>query len=71
MTAGDGLEVMLTEGVTAGLTVIVIAGDVAVGVEGQVALLVMITVTLSPFASVVDVNVDEVAPPTFDPLICH
>lgn len=69
--APAGLAATETEGVTDGFTVIVIAEEVAVDGEGHVALLVMTTVTLSLFASVVDVNVDEVAPPTFDPLICH
>ena len=43
-----GLATILTAGTTVGLTVIVIPLDVAVGVEGHVALDVKIHVTISP-----------------------
>ena len=44
---------------------------VAKGVVVHSALLVNTTVTWSPLFNVVVVKVDEVAPATFDPLICH
>jgi len=44
---------MLTEGVTVGLTIIVIAFDVAVGVDGQVTVEVITHVTIFPVANVV------------------
>ena len=53
--APDGAATILTAGTSVGFTVIVIALDVAVGVLGQVALDVIIQVTISPFTSVVDV----------------
>ena len=63
------LAVIETEGVTE-LVVIVIALDVAVDVVVQLALEVMITVTWSPLARELVVNVDELVP-AFVPFICH
>ena len=60
---------METEGVTV-VTVMVTTLLVAVGVVTQPALEVMITLTWSPFASVLEVNVGELVP-TFTPFICH
>ena len=60
---------ILTEGVTDGLTVIVIAFDVAVAGEAQLALDVKTQVTTWPLVSVVVVNVGLLVPtfvvPTF------
>jgi hypothetical protein len=58
-----------TEGVTK-LVVMVTTLLVAVEVVVQLAFEVMITVTWSPFASVLDVNVAEFVP-AFTPFICH
>ena len=58
-----------TDGVTE-LTVMPITLLVAVGVEVQLALEVMVTLTWSALATVVDVNVAELVP-TFTPFICH
>ena len=58
-----------TEGVTE-LVVIVITLLVAVLTVVQVALEVMLTLTWSPFASVLDVKVPELIP-AFAPFICH
>ena len=58
-----------TEGVTE-LVVIEITLLVAVDEVVQLALDVMITVTWSLFASVVEVNVGEFVP-AFTPFICH
>ena len=56
------VEVILTEGVTEGFTVIVIPVEVAVAGEAHSALEVMITVTTSPLLRVVLVKVEAVAP---------
>ena len=58
-----------TDGVTL-VAVIVIGALVAVGVVVQVALLVMITVTTSPLANVLLVNVSLFVPALL-PLTCH
>lgn len=65
------LAEMLTDAATEVATVIVIVLEVAVAGDAQAALDVRITVTLSPLASVEDVNVEAVAPPAFAPFICH
>ena len=62
-------ELIETEGVTKAL-VIEIALLVAIDDVTQLALEVMITVTWSLFASVVEVNVGEFVP-AFTPFICH
>ena len=64
------VEVILTLGVTV-VAVIGMALLVAVAGLAQGSLEVMITVTTSPSASVVEVNVALVAPATLVPLICH
>ena len=66
-----GLTAMLTDAGTAAATVIVIVLDVAGEPETQVKEEVIITVITSPFANEEDVKVEEVAPPTFVPFICH
>ena len=58
-----------TDGVTE-LVVMVMTLLVAVAVVVQLALDVMITLTWSPLASVLDVNVAELVP-AFTPLTCH
>jgi hypothetical protein len=58
-----------TEGVTE-VVVIVTTLLVPVAVVVQLALEVMITLTWSPLASVLDVNVAELVP-AFTPFICH
>jgi len=65
-----GLATTLTAGVTVGFTIIVIPLDVAVAVDGHVALDVIVQVTTSPFASVV---LEYVVPPvpTLLPFTCH
>ena len=60
---------METEGVTE-LVVIVTKLLVAVAVVVQLALDVIITLTWSPLASVLDANVAELVP-AFVPFICH
>ena len=60
---------METDGVTDAV-VMLITLLVAVAVVVQLALDVMITLTWSPFASVIEVNVGELAP-TFTAFICH
>ena len=68
------IEVLLAAIATDGTTEfveIVIALLVAVSGLAHGALLVMITVTTSPFESVLLVNVADVCPGTFTPLICH
>lgn len=67
----EGADVILTAGVTDGLTVTVIAADVAGEPVTQAALEVMITVTASLFARVDEVNVADVAPAAFVPFTCH
>ena len=66
----EPLETILTLGVTLGVTVIVTVLLVAVTGLAQFALLVMITVTTSPLANVVDVNVAEFVP-AFTLFTCH
>ena len=63
-------DVMLTDGVT---DVVVIVMGLLVAVDGfaQGSLLVIFTVTASPFARVDVVNVEAVCPATFTPLIIH
>jgi hypothetical protein len=58
-----------TEGVTE-LVVMVTTLLVAAAAVVQLALDVMITLTWSPFASVLEVNVAELVP-TFAPFTCH
>jgi hypothetical protein len=58
-----------TDGVTDAV-VMVITLLVAVAVVMQLALEVMIKLTWSPFASVLDVKVDALVP-AFTPFICH
>ena len=64
------LAAIVTDGVTdvaaMGMALLVAAAGVTQG-----SLEVMITVTISPSASVVEVKVAPVAPVTFIPLICH
>ena len=60
---------METDGVTA-FAETVMTLLVAFAVEMQLALDVMITLTWSPLASVLDVNVAAFVP-AFTPLICH
>jgi hypothetical protein len=62
--------VMLTDGVTAVLTVIVIAFDVAVVGDAQVAVEVMTQVTMAPLVRVVVVYVALLVP-TLVPLTFH
>ena len=62
--------VMLTDGVTAGLTVIVIAFDVAVLGDAQVAVEVITQVTTAPVVSVLVVYVALLVP-TLVPLTFH
>lgn len=69
--APAGTAAILTLGVTIGLTVIVVAAEVAVAGAAQAKLDVITTVTLLPLASVVLVKVALVAPATFVPLTCH
>jgi len=64
------LAEMLTDGVTDGVTAIAIELDIAGEPVAQFKLDVMITVTTSPFASEVVVNVEEFVP-AFTPLTCH
>jgi hypothetical protein len=66
-----GTAAILTEGTAKGVTVMLVAAEVAVGVAGQAAFEVITTVTLFPLASVVLVKVAPVAPATFTPPICH
>ena len=62
--------VMVTDGVGAGRTVIVIGALAAVAGEGQTAFEVMITVTTSPSFKVELLKV-LLFVPTFVPFICH
>ena len=64
------VDMILTDGVRELVTVIVTALLVAVAGLAQAALLVIITVTTSPFANVVLVNVAEFVPALL-PFICH
>lgn len=65
----EGTAATVTEGVTVGVTTMVIVLDVAVLGETQAALEVMITVTLSPLFSELDVKVAPV--PELVPFTCH
>jgi hypothetical protein len=62
-------ELIETEGVTE-LVVKVTTLLMAVAVVVQLAFEVMVTLTLSPFARLLEVNVAEFAP-AFTPFICH
>ena len=64
------VDIIDTVGVTVD-AVIGIALLVAVAGVAHGSLLVITTVTTSPFASVVVVNVDAVSPGTVVPFICH
>ena len=65
----DGLATIVTDGTGAGVIVIVIALDVAVVGEAQLALEVITTVTTSPLFSEVE---EKVAPvPEFVPFTRH
>ena len=64
-----GTTATVTDGVTVGVTDMVIAADVAVVGETQAAVEVIITVTLSPLFNVVEVNVEPV--PALAPFTCH
>ena len=64
------LEVMVTDGVT-DVVVIVIGLLVAVAGLAHGSLLVIITDTILPLASVDVINVEVVCPATFTPLIIH
>ena len=64
------LDVIDTDGVTV-VVVTVIGVLVAVAGFAQGSLLVILTDTASPFASVEVVKVEAVCPATFTPLICH
>ena len=70
-TTMPGLADILTEAGTTAATVMVMLLEVAGEPETQANEDVIITVTTSPFTNVEEVNVEEVAPPTFVPLICH
>ena len=69
--AVDGLAVMFTDATRPDDTVMVIVLEVAGEPVAQLELEVITTVTLSPLFSVVDVNVEEVAPVTSVPFTCH
>ena len=62
---------MDTDGITDGVVVILIELLVAVAELAQGSLLVIITVTVLPFARVDEVKVAAVCPATFIPLIIH
>ena len=68
MVVADAL--MLTDGATLDVTVIVIGLDVAIVGEAQLNEEVITTVTTSPFASVVDWNVGLLVPALL-PFIFH
>ena len=68
-TVNEGVEI-LTDGVTEGLTVIVIALDPILLEEGQTAFEVNTQVTTSLFAKVFDVKVVEFVP-VFVPFTFH
>ena len=52
----------VTDGVDEGVTIVLIALEVALTGEAQLAFEVITTVTTSPLAKVVDVNVGELVP---------
>ena len=64
------LVLIVTEGTTAGFTVIVIVLLVALAGDTQVTLLVMITFTCALFGRVELLNV-ELLVPAFTPFTCH
>ena len=64
------LDVMVTVGTT-DVVVIVIALLADVSGLAQGSLLLIVTVTISPLFNDVAVNVEEVCPVTFTPLIFH
>ena len=66
----EPLDVIATDATTLLCTVMLIELLVAVNGLAHAALLVMITVTTSPFAKVVLVNVDEFVPALL-PFTCH
>ncbi len=68
-TVKEGVEI-LTDGLTEGLTVIVIALDAILFEEGQTAFEVNMQVTISPFASVELLN-ELLFVPTFTPFSFH
>ena len=68
--APAGFAAIVTEGTTAGFTIITIAVEIPVVGETQVELEVIITVTASPLFKVVVVNVAPPAP-AFTPFTCH
>ena len=67
----EPVDVIETEAGKTGFTVIVIVFETTEDGVGQVAFETITTETTSPFTKVEDVNVTDVAPPTFIPLICH
>lgn len=64
------LPLMLTDGVTAGFTVIVMVLELAVAGLAQVAFEVIVQVTVCPFVSV-DVVYVAALVPTFEPFTFH
>ena len=62
---------ILTDATTDAEIVIVIVFEVAGEPVAQLELDVITQVTTSPFTNVVEVNVDDVAPPTLVPFTCH
>ena len=69
--APEGFAAILTLAGKLEFTIIVIVFDVAGEPVTQVAFDVIIHVIKLPFARVVDVYVEFVAPDIFDPLFCH
>ena len=69
--APEGFAAILTLAGKPGFTIIVIVFEVAGEPVAQVKLLVIMQVIKLPFARVVDVYVEFVAPDIFDPLFCH
>ena len=70
----EHIDVLVEVMLTVGTTVVAVTGMallVAVAGLAQGSFEVMITVIISPSASVVEVNVSLVAPATLVPLICH
>ena len=69
-TGPAGTATILTAGVSAGLTTIVTVLDVAVAGEGQTALEVITTVTISPLVNEDELKVEAFAP-VFTPFTTH
>ena len=67
----EPVDVMETDAGKIGVTVIVIVFETTEDGVGQIAFEVITTETTSPLTKVEDVNVTEVAPPTFIPFISH